>query len=105
MTAGELRRGIELLNPGQRRSSLELWLRSQLPGSFRSRIIPVTGSIADLWGILAAKRQQSGSPLDVADGLIAATALELDLTLVTRNTKHFADLGIQLLNPWNIDLQ
>jgi predicted nucleic acid-binding protein len=38
--------------------------------------------------------------LATADGLIAATALEHDLTLVTRNTKDFAGLGVALLNPW-----
>jgi len=34
------------------------------------------------------------------DGLIAATALEHDLTLVTRNVKDFANLGVTILNPW-----
>jgi predicted nucleic acid-binding protein len=33
-------------------------------------------------------------------GLIAATAVEHDLTLVKRNTKDFAGLGVALLNPW-----
>ena len=41
-----------------------------------------------------------GAPLNTADELIAATALEHDLALVTRNTRDFAGLGVPLLNPW-----
>ena len=103
ITAGELRTGIELLHPGQRRSSLEQWFTSQLAGSSASRILPITGRSADLWECFAAKRQQAGSPLDMADGLIAATALEHNLVLVTGNTRHFVDMGVQLLNPWDLE--
>jgi predicted nucleic acid-binding protein len=46
-------------------------------------------------------RQLSGRPLSAPDGLIAATALEHGLTLVTRNVKDFAGLGLVLLNPWD----
>ena len=49
---------------------------------------------------MEAQRQMKGRPLGVPDGQIAATALEHDLTLVTRNVKDFADLGIAILNPW-----
>ena len=47
-----------------------------------------------------AESQLRGKTLPLADGLIAATALEHDLTLVTRNTKDFSDLGVDILNPW-----
>ena len=46
------------------------------------------------------QRQLAGRPLNVPDGMIAATALEHGLTIVTRNVKDFADLGVVLLNPW-----
>ena len=46
-------------------------------------------------------RKMAGRPLSAHDGMIAATALEHDLTLVTRNVKDFAGLGVVLLNPWN----
>jgi predicted nucleic acid-binding protein len=42
-----------------------------------------------------------GRLLKVVDGFIAATALEHDLTVVTRNVKDFADLGLTVLNPWD----
>ena len=105
ITAGELRKGVELLDLGERRASLEDWLTFQLPGRFSSRILPITGMIADRWGLLTARRQLLGSPLDMADGLIAATALQHDLVLVTRNTRHFASLDLPLFNPWDLELR
>jgi predicted nucleic acid-binding protein len=48
-------------------------------------ILPVSEAISERWGIFAGERQLKGRPLSVGDGLIAATALEHDLTVVTRN--------------------
>jgi predicted nucleic acid-binding protein len=45
--------------------------------------------------------EASGRTIKIADGLIAATALEHDLTLVTRNVKDFTGFGVLLLNPWD----
>jgi predicted nucleic acid-binding protein len=67
---------------------------------FSGRTLAVTRSIAERWGILDAERQLAGKPLNMADGLIAATALEYDCTVVTRNLKDFSGLGVTLLNPW-----
>jgi predicted nucleic acid-binding protein len=50
--------------------------------------------------VLSAQRQIKGSPLAMADGLIAATTLQHDLTLVTRNGKDFTGLGLAIINPW-----
>jgi toxin FitB len=67
---------------------------------FDGRILPVTEPIAERWGLLAGACQLKGRPLKVADGLIAATALQHDLTLVTRNVRDFYDLGVAVYNPW-----
>lgn len=64
------------------------------------RVLPVTRAIAERWGVLDAQRQLAGRPLNMADSLIAAPALEHQLTLVTRNEKDFAGLGLVPLNPW-----
>jgi len=53
--------------------------------------------------VAAASQDQqasAGRTLPVADGLMAAAALQHDLTLITRNTKDFAGLGLSLVNPW-----
>ncbi|MGA2589803.1 MAG: hypothetical protein ABSH32_07815 [Bryobacteraceae bacterium] len=51
-------------------------------------------------GILEGQCQLKGQPINAPDGSIAATALEHDLIVVTRNVKDFAGLGIEILNPW-----
>ena len=87
---------------GRRRADLETWFRTDLLVWFRNRVLPVTHAIADRWGELDGQCQLKGKPLNTADGLIAATALEHDLTVVTRNIRHFEDLGVAIFNPWEL---
>jgi tRNA(fMet)-specific endonuclease VapC len=101
ISIGELRKGFSLLPSGKRRKELEEWFDRFLP-TIASRIVPVTESIANRWGIITAERQLRGRPLAMADGLIAATALEHGLTLVTRNVKDFVGLGLTIINPWEL---
>ena len=99
LTFAEIRRGIELLPAGRRRSQLEEWLEETL-AAFETRLLPVTMEIGNRWAVLSAQGERRGTPLANIDGLIAATALEHDLTLVTRNVKDFAGLGVPIVNPW-----
>lgn len=101
VSIGELRRGFVMLPPSKRRTDLEQWFENDLLPRFRDRLLPVTHSIADRWGVLDGQSQLNGTPLSTADGMIAATALEHELTLVTRNVKDFAGLGVEVLNPWD----
>jgi len=101
VSIGELRRGLVKLPPSRRRSDLERWFENDLLPRFHGRILPVTRPIADRWGVLDGKCQLSGTPLSTADGMIAATALEHELTLVMRNVKDFDGLGVVVLNPWD----
>jgi predicted nucleic acid-binding protein len=80
---------------------LEPWLEQYLLPLFANRILPVTQSIADRWGVPDGECQLRGAPLNAADGMIAATALERDLTVVTRNVRDFAGLGVAVFNPWD----
>lgn len=96
LTLGEIRRGIELRRAKDPTAvrSLERWLNG-LEAHYADRILPVSAAIADRWG-----RLSPNQPLPVTDGLIAATALEHKLTVVTRNNTDFERSGVNLLNPF-----
>lgn len=98
LTLGELRKGIETLADDSRRLSLLDWLESELPSFFTGRILPVDLPVADRWGRLVA---QAGRPLPAIDSLLAATALQHGLRLVTRNQRDFELPGLEVINPWN----
>jgi len=101
VSIGELRRGLVILPASKRRSELERWFENDLLPRFEGRILPVTRSIADRWGVLDGQCQVKGTPLNTADGMIAATAIEHGLTVVTRNIRDYAGLGVEALNPWD----
>ena len=101
VTLGELRKGITLLpSSDSRRARLEQWFHDDLLALFAGRILPLTQAIAERWGALEGERQLLGRPLSSADGQIAATSLEHDLALVTRNVRDFEGLGLTIVNPW-----
>ena len=101
MTLGEICKGIDMLPVSQMRNALQIRLEVDVRSWYAGRILPVTESIAERWGHLAATAKQRGIAVRVVDAIIAATALEHGLTLVTRNVKDFAGLGVVLLNPWD----
>lgn len=96
LTLGEMRRGIVMKAAVDRASAVEFeaWL-DDVQKTLAGRILPITSEIALRWGEL-----NIGRTRPIVDTLIAATALVHDLTLVTRNERDFADLGVRLLNPW-----
>jgi predicted nucleic acid-binding protein len=96
LTIGEIRTGIEqhrLKNPSGA-GTLERWL-SGLETHYAERILPITAKVADRWG-----RLSPGQPMEAVDGLIAATGLEHQLTVVTRNVADFERSGVNILNPF-----
>lgn len=100
VSLGEIFKGLTILPESKRRQQLQRWIDETLRPWFEGRILPVSEPIAERWGILAGECQLKGRPLKVADGLIAATALEHGLTVVTRNVKDFSDLNVRVFNPW-----
>lgn len=99
ITLGELRFGIDLLDNGAKKTDLLTWY-AELCLSYRGHIIAPSQEAFELWGTLRAARRKTGNPLAMAYGLIAATALQNSMALVTRNTKDFRNLGVELINPW-----
>jgi len=100
LTLGEIRKGIGGLPQAKRRAELEIWLNKGLRSRFAGRILPIDAAVADRWGRVAAQARSKNIQLPVIDGLLAATALEHDLTFVTRNTADVAGTGVLVLNPW-----
>jgi predicted nucleic acid-binding protein len=82
VTIGEIRKGLTVLPVSRRRSELETWFHAELLIWFRNRILPVTHAVADRWGVLDGQCLLRGTPLNTADGMIAATAIEHDLWLL-----------------------
>ena len=97
---GELRQGVERLS---RRGDflqarkLEAWLDTILE-SFDQRTLPFDAACAQIWGRLMGPSDQN--PIDKQ---IAAIALHYDLTVITRNTAHFAGTNARILNPFLAD--
>jgi predicted nucleic acid-binding protein len=100
LTLSEIRRGIAALPQSRRRATLEAWLDKDLPARFEERILAIDQEVADRWGLLTAAARNSGIVLPVIGGLLAATALEYNLTLVTRDTGQIPSMGVAVFNPW-----
>ena len=100
LTLGEIRKGVAGLPQSRRRSHLEAWLELDLHARFSGRILSIDAPIADRCGLLAAEAKRKGKPLPAVDGLLAATAIHHNLTIVSRNLSDFASTQASLLNPW-----
>jgi len=100
LTLGEIRKGLAAMPLSRKRAQLEAWLEGDLRLRFSGKILAVSASIADRWGWLSAESKRKGRPLSVIDGLLAATAIEHNLTIVSRNSPDFAHLPVNLVNPW-----
>jgi predicted nucleic acid-binding protein len=100
ITLGEIRKGIELQQNASCRAELEIWLHTKIRAEFEGKILDVNQEVADRWGTFTAQARQRGNPLPQVDALLAATAFHHNMTLVTRNDKHFANTMVTVFNPW-----
>jgi toxin FitB len=99
LTLGEIRKGIEQIGvvDATRKAALLDWLEIELPTYFGRRLLSIDVNVAEVWGKLVAK---AGRPLPAIDSLLAATAITHQLVVVTRNTRDFSDMGVDVLDPW-----
>ena len=100
LSLGELHKGTARLADSRRRRTLQAWMEGDLQRRFSGRIIPVDPGVAARWGRISGAAERAGRVIPVIDGLLAATALENGLTLVTRDTSHMEPAGVDLFNPW-----
>lgn len=98
LSLGEIRRGVENLQASERQQALRAWLEEDLPAFFAGRLLPIDAAVAHRWGRLQAEMAR---PLPAIESLLAATALEHRLVLITRNLKDLAGLPVLVANPWD----
>ena len=94
LTLGESRKGLAGLAQGKRRTHQETWLAVELQARFWDRILAIDASVADRWGLLAAQAKGRGLFLPIINGLLAATALHHNRTVVSRNTSDFTNAQV-----------
>ncbi|MDI1364429.1 MAG: type II toxin-antitoxin system VapC family toxin [bacterium] len=104
LSLGEYDKGIHNLAPDHPDRSRYSAARDALAGRFAGRILSVSDPVVRRWGAISgAVKRQTGHAPAVIDTLLAATALENDLFLVTRNIRDVQDSGAAVFNPWTDD--
>jgi predicted nucleic acid-binding protein len=99
ITVVEISKGIELLEDGRHKRTLQSWLRT-LERDDADRLLSVDRDVAHIWGELTAMAQKRGRVVSASDGLIAATARHHGLHVMTRNIDDSEPRGAMLINPW-----
>jgi predicted nucleic acid-binding protein len=100
LTVTEVRAGIEMLPDGRRKEKYQQWFAAEILEAFEDFLLPVNIEVADLAGRFTAQMQRHGLSPDTADMIIAATAATHNLTLATRNLRHFLHLNVDTVNPF-----
>ena len=100
ITVGEIQKGIAKLPASAKKHQLQSWLDNDLILRFENRIVPIDQKVARMWGKILAQAEKKGRQIPAIDGLIAATGLVYDMTVVTRNVSDIQVDGLSLFNPW-----
>jgi predicted nucleic acid-binding protein len=104
LTVAEIEKGIEQLQPGDPARFRHAGTRAAIEARFGGRILSLSDAIVRRWGAISGRvRREAGHPPPVVDTLLAATAIEHDLYLVTRNIRDVRLSGAALFNPWTDD--
>jgi toxin FitB len=102
VTVFEIRFGLALLAPGRRRDRLHDAFDIAIDEILGGRVLPFDRTAAETASGIAARQRQIGRPVEIRDVQIAGIAAARKATLATRNTRHFENLGIVLVDPWQI---
>lgn len=104
ITLFEGRLGLALLPKGRRRQALEAAFEQLLAEDLEGRVLDFDRAAAEAAATLAAARQRAGRSVDIRDTQIAGIAIARRAKFATRNIKHFADLSVEVINPWETGL-
>ena len=97
----EIKGGLDRMDDGRRKRRLLAALDALLQIDFRERVLPFDLDAAMEAARLDAERERRGRPIDIRDTLIAGIAISRGAAVATRNIRHFADLPIDVINPWD----
>ena len=96
----ELLYGVAIMSAGQRRDALASEIEAMLREDFAGRVLPFDGEAARAYAEIAAARRADGRPVSQADVQIASIACSRGMAVATRNVRDFADMGIDIIDPW-----
>jgi predicted nucleic acid-binding protein len=99
VTVAELRSGVEMLAPGQRKNGLRAAVDEAL-GVFDDRVLPFDVDAAHAFAAIMTSARAPGQSVSVADGQIAATALSRGFGVASRYTGSFLVAGVDVIDPW-----
>jgi predicted nucleic acid-binding protein len=96
----EVRFGLSIGAAGRQRDARAVEFERVIADDLQDRILPFDREAAEQTGILLAARQRGGKPRDMRDSMIAGIVLAQRATLATRNVRHFDDLNVPVVDPW-----
>jgi hypothetical protein len=100
VTLAELRFGIETVADAARRAELKDWLTHKVRPMFEQRVLPVSEDVMLKWRLLVEQGRKARHTFSRPDLIIAATALQHGLTVVSRDISDYQKAGVSVLNPW-----
>jgi predicted nucleic acid-binding protein len=100
ITVLEVRLGLQILPAGKRRTMLTSAFKTMLEDKIEQRIAPFDAVAAEQAGTLMATRHRKGRPGELRDTMVAGIVLVHHATLATGNSRHFSDLPVRVVNPW-----
>jgi predicted nucleic acid-binding protein len=100
ITLFEARLGLALLPKGRRRQRLEAAFDKLMVEDLEGRVLDFDQPAAEAAALLAARRQRDGLSIDRRDTQIAGIVVARRAKLATRNVRHFSDLNVEVINPW-----
>lgn len=101
VTFAEIRFGIEQIADAVKRAELNDWMTHKLRPMFIQRTLPITEDIMLKWRLLVEEGRKAGHTFSQPDLIIAATALQHDLTVVTRAVADYTRARCRVINPWS----
>lgn len=101
VTAAELRAGAAVMPAGRRKVSIAQRIGRLVDMTFAGRVLPFDVDSSEHYAEIVARRRRAGAPISALDAQIAAICRGRGASLATRNGKHFARVGLELINPWS----